>query len=50
MGQALVTGARRGIGKAIALALGSAGFDVAVRRGIFPAPYDQHVLVVATRE
>lgn len=30
MGQALVTGARRGIGKAIALALGSAGFDVAV--------------------
>lgn len=30
MGQALVTGARRGIGKAIALALGQAGFDVAV--------------------
>jgi len=30
--------------------LQAAGFDVAVRRGIFPAPYDQHVLVVATRE
>jgi NAD(P)-dependent dehydrogenase (short-subunit alcohol dehydrogenase family) len=30
MGAALVTGARRGIGKAIALALADAGFDVAV--------------------
>ena len=30
MAQALVTGARRGIGKAIALSLGRAGFDVAV--------------------
>jgi NAD(P)-dependent dehydrogenase (short-subunit alcohol dehydrogenase family) len=30
VGQALVTGARRGIGKAIALALAHAGFDVAV--------------------
>ena len=29
-GSALVTGARRGIGKAIALALADAGFDVAV--------------------
>lgn len=29
-GQALVTGARRGIGKAIAIALANAGFDVAV--------------------
>ena len=31
-GTALVTGARRGIGKAIALALADAGFDVAVMR------------------
>ena len=30
MGQVLVTGARRGIGKAIALALARANFDVAV--------------------
>ena len=49
MGKALVTGARRGIGKAIALALADAGLDVAVADVMASDELDRVATEVASR-